>query len=436
MSYRYRGPHWARGSPESAEKDPFIQLWVGSLVLVLSMFGYILYEGQFAALANVTFSTAPLYVVLFLVTLFGLWWWKTHETFTNVELSFYFAFAVPATYVATAFGFWYLTDLGDIEIRNGYATEFVWEEGYYTETYDSEKKETVRTTHSPTYTLNTSNSGEYLSLSQSEWNAYVANWGGQGRVSTSRMSLADGESYGSNGNGIPEVHTIGWDRREESKVPTAVEHRYVNYVRASDSVLKIHGAISGYEQFLCDYPRTVNRGLGPVDVDRVITRGATVPAEFVQKVDQLLDRELCHLGAKRQCNIMVYLVGCDRVGFFNALLEKWQLGKKNDIVVVVGCSGSKIGWVRVMAWTDHKLFLEKLEQRVRDLEDIGGKEEAFVRTVVDQVNSPGDGGYLRKPMADFAYLAAGVRLPWWAEVLVILGSCIIVMPTVILIVRD
>jgi hypothetical protein len=400
------------------------------------MYGYMIYEGQVFALFNVCIQTGPMFLSLFLVIAFGLYWWRTHETFEHGELLFYLAVAIPVTYVGTAFGFWYLTDLGDIEIRNGYATEFRWEESYYTERYDSDKKETVRKDYGPSYTLYSSNKGEYLSLSYSEWAAFVARWGGAGRVVSKRNSSADGECFsGSNGNSIPEIHTIVWDRQQVSRVPTAIEHRYVNYVRASDSVLKIHGAMTGFTEYLCDYPRTVNRGFGPIDLDRVIDRGVGLPPEFAKRVDQLLDEELCELGSKRQCNIMLYFVGCEDVGFYNALLEKWQLGKKNDVVVVVGCQGTKIGWCRVMAWTDHKLFLEKLEQRVRDIREIG-KPEPFVKAVVDQVNQPGDGGYLRKPMADFAYLAAGVRMPWWALAIVFLGSCVIVMPTVLLIVRN
>jgi hypothetical protein len=236
------------------------------------------------------------------------------------------------------------------------------------------------------------------------------------------MALAAGEGFGANGNFIPEVHKISWDNKIETRVPTAIEHRYVNFLRASDSVLKVHGAMGGYERLLSDYPRTTNQGLGPISVFRVISKGVELPPGFAEQVDKLLDDELCTLGASKECNVMCYFVGTDRVGFFEALREKWQLGKKNDIVVVVGCSKTNIQWCRVMALTDRKLFLEKLEQRVRSIGDISKKEVEFVNAICDQVKASGDAGFLRKPMSDFDYLAASVRLPWWAEVLVVGNS--------------
>ena len=434
MGY-YRGRHFSSHG-DSDHDDILFRLWLGSLLLVLSGFGYIVYEHQVWATWIVTIQTWPIYISTVAVSAFGLVWWYNHENFTRGELIFYHVVAVPVVYVSTCLGFLFLTDLGDLEISNGHAIRVEYRESYYVRTRAN--KTTTTTYHSSKYYCYTSNDGEYVEMTSSAWQSYLARWGGWSRVSSSRNWSATGESSSdSNGNLVPEVHTLEWGGTDDSRVTTSVERRYANFLKASDSVLKVQGALSGFDELLAEYPRTYDKGYGPTEFNRVVVRGMALPQGFAEKLDSCLDRRLDSLGRNVRCNVVVYFVGAENERFFTALQQKWFMGKETDIVAVISCpKGDNIKWCRVMSLTDHKEFIERLERSIRDLKTINGKEVVLCETICKQIEAPGDAGYLAKPMSDFAYLASEVKMPWWAELLVILGSCAVLFPTILLVLRD
>jgi hypothetical protein len=324
------------------------------------------------------------------------------------------------------FGFLWLSDAGDVEVHNGEATYVEYTERYYTESEDKDGKKTT-TWHGPYYNIFTSN-GEEISTDSGVYHQYIARWGGSGRVTSRSNPSADGPIGAS-------IHKITWDGRQETRVPTAKEHPYINYVKGSSHVLRTQVEISGYRDFLAEYPRVHGGPLGKIEQNRVIVRGTAVNPGFEAHVNEQLAKALMTLGKQRQCNILIYVVGADE-GFFAALETAWGMGKKNDICVVIGKPNQKIEWVRVLCYTDNELFREKISTEVRHLGTLDDNGEKLCQTVLKQVTAENEAGFKRKSMKDYKFLAADVHLPFWAFCLVFLVTVVGVLPTVYLCIVD
>ena len=92
--------------------------------------------------------------------------------------------------------------------------------------------------------------------------------------------------------------------------------------------------------------------------------------------------------------------------------------------------------VQGQTYTDRTLFVENLERDVRRLETLDGKGDALVNTILTNINAANDAGYLRKPMADFEFLASDITMPWLTQALAFLWACVWLSPTVYICVRN
>ena len=169
------------------------------------------------------------------------------------------------------------------------------------------------------------------------------------------------------------------------------------------------------------YPIIHGGKFGPIEVDRVVLGGATLPEEWIRSVDRGLDEALTVLGKKKQVNVLTYMVNTSDQSFLHALEEHWVYGKKNDVIVIIGTSSfPKIDWVAVIAWTDVELFKTNLRKEVMDLKDLSDPSK-LVETIVKRVALPPEmGGFLRKPMEEYQYLISDISLSWWANLLIFL----------------
>jgi hypothetical protein len=89
-----------------------------------------------------------------------------------------------------------------------------------------------------------------------------------------------------------------------------------------------------------------------------------------------------------------------------------------------------------MTYTDHTMFVENLERDVRHLETLEGKGDALVKVILSNINAAGDAGYLRKPMADYEFLASDVEMPWYTLTGSFLWACAWLSCTVMICIRD
>jgi hypothetical protein len=153
--------------------------------------------------------------------------------------------------------------------------------------------------------------------------------------------------------------------------PTAIEHTYINYIKGlPGKFFRRPWLVERYRSRLPSYPRV--RGYS---ASRFLTSlGESLPDSEV--LEQGLAELNADLGKARQVNIIVVVVGDESPEYADALAEAWLGGKKNDLIVVVGVPENlRVGWAKVVSWTDARGVRDGIEQRVAEAK---GKAEAAV----------------------------------------------------------
>lgn len=201
-----------------------------------------------------------------------------------------------------------------------------------------------------------------------------------------------------------------WSKAELGE-PTAVEHDYVSYIKASpDSLFRRQGLKEKYQAKLPKYPEVS-------DYYRINRFISLIPNQDHKKWNNGLNEINGDLGARKQANVLVVLTN-EGPEYFYALEEHWLGGKKNDIVLVIGMNEAAPAWANVMAWTTSEIFKVKLRDQVMELKEIS--PEAVLPILVSNV----DTYFQRKPMSDFAYLKASIKpsiLQWVLSLLIGFG---------------
>jgi len=221
------------------------------------------------------------------------------------------------------------------------------------------------------------------------------------------------DAYTSNGE---RVYHSGCDQTSPSDWsairigdPTVVEHRYTNYIQADPDEV-IRAATKHFDAKLPAYPEIVSGW----KARRFLFVGIVSPEGM--QLDYALDEINADLGASKQVNLIVVVVDEADPAYFDALVEDWLGGKKNDVVLVIGAPKfPAIGWSRVMAWNEATGGEDELKgaiaARVQALGTFDGK--AILGILREEVER----GYKRQSFTKFEYLMARARPPGWAVAL-------------------
>lgn len=198
----------------------------------------------------------------------------------------------------------------------------------------------------------------------------------------------------------------------------AVSHRYTNYIKASpDSLFNTQAnkqLLATYQSRIPAYPDKV---YDYHYVDRVLTLGMTIPD--VAAWNSELAARLKTLGPTKQANVVLVFTKDTDPQFAEALRVAWLGGKKNDVTVVLGTPEyPSIAWARVISWTDKEVFKVQLRDALLDLKTVDKK------AILDVIEQETNKGFLRKRMADFAYLKELIEPPTWVLALVFLMSTV------------
>jgi hypothetical protein len=202
--------------------------------------------------------------------------------------------------------------------------------------------------------------------------------------------------------------------------PTAVEHRFTNYIKAAPGTFfKRKGLVEEYKRWLPEYPK-----VSGWRVDRFVFSGLSRPPEHGAWNERLMAINGA-LGARKQVNIVV-VVTDQGPQFYDALASHWLGGKKNDFILVVGAANyPAIDWVRVMTWMDPVGegeaggIHESVPRKVEALRQFDGA------AVLDILEREIEVGFIRKEMSDFKYLMKGAEPPLWALILLgVLGLAV------------
>jgi hypothetical protein len=181
--------------------------------------------------------------------------------------------------------------------------------------------------------------------------------------------------------------------------PTAVEHSYTNYILGNpDAVIKRNDALERLKGKIPAYPRVYDL----YRVKRFIPVGVTI--SNIESLNSALDDINALLGKEKQVNIIVIVTNESEDWYVDGLSEAWFGGKKNDFVVVIGAPAfPKVSWARIMSWAKDEEFKQALAGHIKELGDFDGIK------ILQAISKSVDKKFVRRPMADFEYLAATIE---------------------------
>jgi len=375
-------------------------------------------HGYLGNLLLVVRANIGFWIVLVMATAFGFYRKLSNpDEFAWYELPIQLAVSTLGIILLSCFFFSTSTHLTDTEIMNGYVTGAEYHEAWTERVVhtSTDKKGRTKTwvtydKHEPYWTELTT-VGD-LSIDRSLYQTFVRYFSNERKKNlyhSGQSSIGDGNMY-----------YVSYDAKQEI-IPASRPQWFVNYLRASDSIKKIHGSVGLYKDLLRPYPSVYSGTYGEIEIDRVIEAGVTLPQQWKNDVDKTLDLALTHLGQQKEVNILVYAVNTADEGFVHALEESWVKCKQNDVIVILGVPEfPKISFAYITAWTKIEEFRINLRNKIIDSGDLNDGV-AFANIITQEISkSPEQGGFKRMPMSDLEYLIADIRLPWWCQFLIVL----------------
>jgi hypothetical protein len=400
----------------------------GAILLV--MFGFLAWfwyrPGVWSKLSIVVHQNWFFYILLVMGPIYAAWRrYSNPKQFVIAEVPVQVLGSATILYIITHFFFFYGSELQDIEDWNGHTTYVEYQEEHDSETCTTTCDEDGNncstdcdcTTWPPSWTIYTNNplrtGKESTGTAPSIYKRYVTHFG------NNRTSGSMGDSC----NGNPGTTWVTeYKGQPDRLVPTAIEHDFVNYLKASKSIRKTTGGnTEGFEGQLLPYPRVHGGHFGNIYLDRVLDPNKIAPEEWTAIVDDSLDRALATLGQRKEVNILVYVVGTEDQAFLQALEEHWIHGKQNDVIVIIGSTKfPDISWVEIMSWDKGEEFDVALKRRITNLNNIGDGEK-FADEIIQQVALPPEqGGFDRMSMKEYSYVGAEVEIAFWAMFVIFL----------------
>ena len=106
------------------------------------------------------------------------------------------------------------------------------------------------------------------------------------------------------------------------------------------------------------------------------------------------------LGRRKQLDLHVYFTSIQDPDFSHAIESRWLFGPKNSMTIVMGVSGDKIQWVRVVTISE----VEDLKVALRD--SLEGRSVADVAGNLEIIRREVRHRFHRTPMENWEYLSS------------------------------
>jgi len=351
----------------------------------------------------------PVGIALFLVLTNREYIWKEFAIQTGATLA-YVAIIYSLLFSVT-------TDLLDENYYNGKVKSSTYYEEWtelvtYKESYSCGTSKNPRTCtrtktrrdyHSPYYQIKT-DLGETISISRGDF-LNTSREFGKKEVYLHRSGQV---SYG-DGNKFVSYPT--------KAIPTSVGHTYENLVAAAnDNVIHTKVPKSDIRMLvkegkLREYPVLYKGAYGETILNRIIdTTG-------LSKIDIAKFQNLAtNVGRTKQANPIIYITKEDS-SFKDALSQYWNMGKKNDVTLVLGVNDDGIiVWSDVICFTNNTDFIVDMQS---DFEDKKLNND-LLPIIEKNINK----SFIRKPMKEFEYLKENITLEWYWQFLIFIGNLI------------
>lgn len=190
--------------------------------------------------------------------------------------------------------------------------------------------------------------------------------------------------------------------------PVAASRYYKNYMLG---VPKEHlhndnlGASPELIAKVGDYPQVFD----VYKVNRVRNIDGVLSSKQELEYNTLINNKLRSLGPHKEVNILL-VAGKPDENLVYAVRERWNGGKKNDVIVVLGVEENEVRNVNVLTWAKNELFKLKLQDRIDENKTLDG----ILGIVFDEIEK----SYVRPQMKDYEDLSMYIEPPMWALILI------------------
>ena len=183
--------------------------------------------------------------------------------------------------------------------------------------------------------------------------------------------------------------------------PAASSRGYTNYLKADpESIIRRNGVPDALVVQVPGHPVVY----GFYKVKRLLTSGVKLTADLASRWELGLDELNADLGARHQVNVIVLVTGVADPVYADAVEVAWLLGRKNDLVFVLGVDdGGVVLWARIVSISDVEVLRVEAREQLRGADfnnPVAGLD--ILRNLVVQ-------HFQRTPLAKYEYLATAAK---------------------------
>lgn len=182
--------------------------------------------------------------------------------------------------------------------------------------------------------------------------------------------------------------------------PAAKEHTYTNYLKGIPKEFLYTEHMASTPEALAKVPAYPSI-YSLYKINRVMDLDNVLPAGLAEQFNLAISNELKTLGPSKEVNILL-LAGHWDDTFQYAIRERWDGGKKNDVIVYIGVEDGKIVEARVQTWGDNELFSLRLQDV---LVEHGIVDDTMLTSIFEQIQH----SYKRPQMKDYEYLRVHIQ---------------------------
>lgn len=212
-------------------------------------------------------------------------------------------------------------------------------------------------------------------------------------------------------------------RYTQTKVgdPVSITNSYTNYLKAADlSILNPQNiAVNQAELNLIPaYPINI---YDYYKIDRFIQIGLKIPATEVATWNLGISEVAKVVGPIKQANPVIVVT--DKPQYIRYAIErKWNGGKKNDIIILIGVDGDVVEWVDVITFlsnTGNEFMTRQLQTMITEVGTLDRDAILNItqKTIIEKFD--------RKPMHSVDYLKDEFEPPLWVKIAALLCSLIL-----------
>ena len=248
-------------------------------------------------------------------------------------------------------------------------------------------------THGP-YWYAFDNLGNRRRIDQNQYTKWRRIWDNEDKIGENRGTSAFGDRSITGG-----IYSSNWNHEFNTIFPYQSIGRYVNKIRASDSVLS---RSTSDQELIEKFPRPADSS----DYHNSIRNYSEVS---VSQEDQMIFSRLnAKLGVSYQVHNIIMLFDANEYTQYvvQDVLNAWDGPNKNELVVFIGVRDNSIVWSESHSWSDHKIIHAMVARNTRDLGELDFEKikDILHKNIVEH--------WRRKSFQDFDYISVRIHWGW------------------------